>query len=259
MRRLGKEYTEEEFDELCFEFGIELDEVTSEKQIKDKFLGESGATGADGDDALIWVCAYANRQWSLSSALTDDPKQTSFHRAISISKGTLAIVDSGALYFTRIWCNYEIHTSLTMDEEGRASRYTYDVYTAAPNDDAPITTVDGAPTRRSKPLAVGLVDGLCPADESYGGMHTALAKSLREQPFPATLQLKGMTARLQMGDASVEEDCHRQTRWRRHQRRRRHASASTGAAQRIMRTYIHMRRDSRGGGSPCRQRHWSCS
>ena len=162
--------------------------------------------GADGDDALIWVCAYANRQWSLSSALTDDPKQTSFHRAISISKGTLAIVDSGALYFTRIWCDYEIHTSLTMDEEGRASRYTYDVYTAAPNDDAPITTVDGAPTRRSKPLAVGLVDGLCPADESYGGMHTALAKSLREQPFPASLQLRGMTARLQMGDASVEED-----------------------------------------------------
>lgn len=27
---LGKVYTQEEFDELCFEFGIELDEVTSE-------------------------------------------------------------------------------------------------------------------------------------------------------------------------------------------------------------------------------------
>lgn len=27
---LGQVYTEEEFDELCFEFGIELDEVTSE-------------------------------------------------------------------------------------------------------------------------------------------------------------------------------------------------------------------------------------
>lgn len=27
---LGKVYTEKEFDELCFEFGIELDEVTSE-------------------------------------------------------------------------------------------------------------------------------------------------------------------------------------------------------------------------------------
>tara|TARA_B100000482_G_scaffold53386_1_gene35948 strand:- start:257 stop:2035 length:1779 start_codon:yes stop_codon:yes gene_type:complete len=51
MRRLGKEYTEEEFDELCFEFGIELDEVTSEKQIKDKFLGEAGAGTGAGDDA----------------------------------------------------------------------------------------------------------------------------------------------------------------------------------------------------------------
>ena len=52
MRRLGKEYTEAEFDELCFEFGIELDEVTSEKQIKDKFLGEAGAGAAGaGDDA----------------------------------------------------------------------------------------------------------------------------------------------------------------------------------------------------------------
>ena len=51
MRRLGKEYTETEFDELCFEFGIELDEVTSEKQIKDKFLGEAGAGAAGAGDA----------------------------------------------------------------------------------------------------------------------------------------------------------------------------------------------------------------
>lgn len=27
MAALGQEYTEKEFDELCFEFGIELDEV----------------------------------------------------------------------------------------------------------------------------------------------------------------------------------------------------------------------------------------
>ena len=27
---LGKVYTEEEFDELCFEFGLELDEVVKE-------------------------------------------------------------------------------------------------------------------------------------------------------------------------------------------------------------------------------------
>lgn len=29
---LGRRYTDEEFDELCFEFGIELDEITSERE-----------------------------------------------------------------------------------------------------------------------------------------------------------------------------------------------------------------------------------
>ena len=29
---LGRSYTDEEFDELCFEFGVELDEITSERE-----------------------------------------------------------------------------------------------------------------------------------------------------------------------------------------------------------------------------------
>src|SRR5210317_317198 len=29
---LGRTYTDEEFDELCFEFGVELDEITSERE-----------------------------------------------------------------------------------------------------------------------------------------------------------------------------------------------------------------------------------
>ena len=32
FKELGREYTTEEFDELCFEFGIELDEDTSESK-----------------------------------------------------------------------------------------------------------------------------------------------------------------------------------------------------------------------------------
>ena len=53
---LGKTYTEEEFDELCFEFGIELDEVTSEKEMNSKFLGDKAATAAGGDasDEVIY-------------------------------------------------------------------------------------------------------------------------------------------------------------------------------------------------------------
>eukprot|EP01001_Neometanema_parovale_P001147 NODE_1129_length_1878_cov_112.068946_g1070_i0.p1 GENE.NODE_1129_length_1878_cov_112.068946_g1070_i0~~NODE_1129_length_1878_cov_112.068946_g1070_i0.p1 ORF type:complete len:595 (+),score=142.53 NODE_1129_length_1878_cov_112.068946_g1070_i0:63-1847(+) len=38
FRLLGKEFTEEAFDELCFQFGVELDEVTSERIMAQKEL-----------------------------------------------------------------------------------------------------------------------------------------------------------------------------------------------------------------------------
>ena len=53
--------------------------------------------GKDGDGALLWVCAYANRQWNLGGDVTDDPSDTSFHKAIRLSRGTLAIVDKGGV------------------------------------------------------------------------------------------------------------------------------------------------------------------
>ena len=31
---LGKDYTSQEFDELCFEFGMEMDEDTTEEALK---------------------------------------------------------------------------------------------------------------------------------------------------------------------------------------------------------------------------------
>jgi phenylalanyl-tRNA synthetase beta chain len=47
FKALGRTYTEEEFDKLCFRFGIELDEVTSEKQMVRK---EKGANALDQED-----------------------------------------------------------------------------------------------------------------------------------------------------------------------------------------------------------------
>lgn len=96
--------------------------------------------GADGDSARVWVCvssapqprpalhsssapwlmqtgpwqAYANRQWSLAADVTDDPSQTSFFRAMRLSRGTLAIVDARGQYFSRTWCCYEITVSLSV-------------------------------------------------------------------------------------------------------------------------------------------------
>ncbi|XP_062176948.1 phenylalanine--tRNA ligase beta subunit, cytoplasmic [Alnus glutinosa] len=58
---LGKTYTQEEFEDLCFRFGIELDDVTTEKAIirKEKHLEEEEA---DEDEEVIYkIEVPANR------------------------------------------------------------------------------------------------------------------------------------------------------------------------------------------------------
>ena len=60
FKQLGREFTEEEFDQLCFDFGIELDDVTSEKQQKSKEQGDSAAKGLS-DDVIYKIDIPANR------------------------------------------------------------------------------------------------------------------------------------------------------------------------------------------------------
>ncbi|XP_074047372.1 phenylalanine--tRNA ligase beta subunit isoform X2 [Macrotis lagotis] len=60
FRALGRSYTDEEFDELCFEFGLELDEITSEKEIISKEQGDEKAEGAS-DVILYKIDVPANR------------------------------------------------------------------------------------------------------------------------------------------------------------------------------------------------------
>ncbi|XP_065138273.1 phenylalanine--tRNA ligase beta subunit [Paramisgurnus dabryanus] len=57
---LGQTYTDEEFDELCFEFGLELDEITSEKNIISREQGGEKAEGAS-DVILYKIDVPANR------------------------------------------------------------------------------------------------------------------------------------------------------------------------------------------------------
>uniref|UniRef100_A0A8C4YDS4 Phenylalanine--tRNA ligase beta subunit n=1 Tax=Gopherus evgoodei TaxID=1825980 RepID=A0A8C4YDS4_9SAUR len=60
FQALGRSYTDEEFDELCFEFGLELDEITSEKDIISKEQGDGKAEGAS--DIIIYkIDVPANR------------------------------------------------------------------------------------------------------------------------------------------------------------------------------------------------------
>ncbi|KAG2482402.1 hypothetical protein HYH03_018663 [Edaphochlamys debaryana] len=47
FEKLGRVYTDEEFDQLCFDYGIELDDVTSEKEMLRKELASQAAKGAE--------------------------------------------------------------------------------------------------------------------------------------------------------------------------------------------------------------------
>ncbi|XP_037122906.1 phenylalanine--tRNA ligase beta subunit [Syngnathus acus] len=60
FKALGRIYTDEEFDELCFEFGLELDEITTEKEIISREQGDVKAAGAS-DVILYKIDVPANR------------------------------------------------------------------------------------------------------------------------------------------------------------------------------------------------------
>ncbi|XP_065060802.1 phenylalanine--tRNA ligase beta subunit-like [Rhopilema esculentum] len=60
FKALGRSFTDEEFDELCFEYGLELDEITSEKQMISKEQGEDKAANAS-DEIIYKIDVPANR------------------------------------------------------------------------------------------------------------------------------------------------------------------------------------------------------
>mmetsp|Transcript_4397 Transcript_4397/g.12384 ORF Transcript_4397/g.12384 Transcript_4397/m.12384 type:complete len:625 (+) Transcript_4397:43-1917(+) len=60
FKALGKEYTEDEFQDLCFEFGIELDEVVQEKQLNTT-KRNVGAAAAEEEVTVFKIEVPANR------------------------------------------------------------------------------------------------------------------------------------------------------------------------------------------------------
>ncbi len=65
--RLGHVYTDKEFDELCFQFGIELDEVLTESSAKETrgpgAVADGGASSSASavDRVLYYIAIPANR------------------------------------------------------------------------------------------------------------------------------------------------------------------------------------------------------
>jgi hypothetical protein len=54
-----------------------------------------------------WVCAYANNQHELEAAITKDPMESSFLKALALAVGVLLILDPSATPFKRLWCMFE--------------------------------------------------------------------------------------------------------------------------------------------------------
>eukprot|EP00928_Gymnodinium_smaydae_P063564 TRINITY_DN47107_c0_g1_i2.p1 TRINITY_DN47107_c0_g1~~TRINITY_DN47107_c0_g1_i2.p1 ORF type:complete len:1081 (+),score=138.48 TRINITY_DN47107_c0_g1_i2:349-3243(+) len=142
-------------------------------------------------DSPYWVCAYANNQWNLGTDVTSDPAETSFRKAMALSEGTLSILDADGVVFQRIWCGFEIATTLRQD-----SQKLYDLATVIENDSAVIIT-DG----------LTLHDKF--AGERYGPDYRGGPrgyKTRRERRFPLALAEKALSVRVESGVASVDSD-----------------------------------------------------
>ncbi|CAE7248774.1 TTLL3, partial [Symbiodinium microadriaticum] len=150
-----------------------------------------------GLDAPYWVCAYANDQHELASALGTDPKASSFFRALvgEECRGVLLILNRprsddipAGVPFTRIWCVFEQFVALT-------SEYS-------PNLSLDICSWDG---KAAQLLVQGLTEAEAKEENFLPGKGYGRKQS-REEHFPLVILKQGLQAELQKAEASVPED-----------------------------------------------------
>eukprot|EP00930_Biecheleria_cincta_P045550 TRINITY_DN31393_c0_g1_i1.p1 TRINITY_DN31393_c0_g1~~TRINITY_DN31393_c0_g1_i1.p1 ORF type:complete len:1146 (-),score=148.99 TRINITY_DN31393_c0_g1_i1:126-3563(-) len=143
--------------------------------------------------AAYWICAYANRQHDLGQDLTQDPRDSSFYRAMKKSVGLLLILDketstSGpATPLKRVWCCFEEYMAL--DEEFNKDRSATMLVDVA-------TCLD----RR----ACVLTDGVAPIDGV--GYQADTAKTRRESAFPFEILRPGLKMSIEDAQASKPDD-----------------------------------------------------
>mmetsp|Transcript_50803 Transcript_50803/g.91271 ORF Transcript_50803/g.91271 Transcript_50803/m.91271 type:complete len:772 (+) Transcript_50803:80-2395(+) len=146
------------------------------------------------DESFYWICAYANRQHSLSQEITADPRNTSFYRAMSIAKGLLLVLDGKndeppctgpATPFSRSWCTFEV--SMAVLELHKP----IDVATCA----------DGI----GQVLTDGYTEEETKVEKKSPGWGSR-SKSIRESTFPVEVMNAGLTLEIETAKASEESD-----------------------------------------------------
>ncbi|CAE8602841.1 unnamed protein product, partial [Polarella glacialis] len=149
---------------------------------------------------FYWICAYANRQHALSEELNDDPKQTSFYKAMCLADRLLLILDNvgPAMPFTRVWCAYELFMAL-IDEDRQKKPLLLDTV-------AHTKAGACAYSAGTFVLTDGFTDAEAKVRDAGFPAEAEACKSLRELCFPIHILEKGMNLRLQEAQASDEAD-----------------------------------------------------
>eukprot|EP00435_Cladocopium_sp_Y103_P071066 s162_g36.t1 len=87
------------------------------------------------DQTAYWVCAYANNNHQLENEICNNPRKTSFYRAIKLCAGVLLVLDQNATPFTRTFA-WKWENPLLLDvaatENGRAHVITDGLVGAVP-------------------------------------------------------------------------------------------------------------------------------
>eukprot|EP00929_Paragymnodinium_shiwhaense_P049021 TRINITY_DN24742_c0_g1_i1.p1 TRINITY_DN24742_c0_g1~~TRINITY_DN24742_c0_g1_i1.p1 ORF type:complete len:1583 (-),score=319.19 TRINITY_DN24742_c0_g1_i1:130-4878(-) len=145
---------------------------------------------SETDATAYWVCAYANNQHNLGKDLSEDPRESSFFKAMRVSLGVLLILDEAATPFKRIWCCFEESVALT--DTSRPERMLLDMATREPSGEVYVLT-----------------DGLTHAEEMAETKAEGrgwLKKAEIEANFPVSMVRQGLTVDVQDAQASVDAD-----------------------------------------------------
>jgi len=156
--------------------------------------------GGMTEDTPVWICAYANNQWSLSGDITADPKESGFTKAMKIAKGrTITILDKEGIVFSRIWCIFELYLTLVDSQAGTAGENSKDglwaVYTAHSH------TYKSSWAGDEERKALGIIAGWATSD-----LENSYRISAREDAFPYDLIEKSLSIQVEVAKASVEDD-----------------------------------------------------
>ncbi|CAB9512015.1 expressed unknown protein [Seminavis robusta] len=150
------------------------------------------------DKVTYWICAYSNNQHNIQEEVHhSSPTDSSFYRAMQLSKGTVSILDADRVCYSRIWCGFEVSVAIRDIAEQRTEKYLYDIYSVS----------------RQELQPVGITDGYTAMDVDRQRRHKEIHNEEREilrfqmerqEMFPFTPEVLDVC--IEKGEASVEED-----------------------------------------------------